>query len=267
MTTTGGGESTPARSIKPDGRFGLAPQPLKIKAIREENYRIRSFVFDGEMPDARPGQFAMAWLPRLDEKPFSLADNIPLTLTVAAVGRFSQALHSLQVGDTVWFRGPYGRPFEPLGRRPVLVGGGYGVAPLAWLASEQRAGGQHPIAVIGGRTGLDIIGVDHFEALGVLALITTDDGSRGEMGLATAPVARLLENREVDGICAVGPHGMLHALESLGRQHGVPTQLSWEAYMGCAIGLCGTCEHEDGSLLCVEGPVRLAGGVSQPDAS
>lgn len=245
--------------IRPKGRFAYTPQPLRIRRVVQENYRIKTLVFDGEMPEAEPGQFAMAWLPRLDEKPFSLADNIPLTLTVAAVGPFSRALHALDVGDRVWFRGPYGRPFEAVGRRPALVGGGYGVAPLVWLASEQRAGGQNPIVIIGGRAREDIIGVEKFEDLGVPVLITTDDGTRGERGLATLPVTRLLENREVDSLYAVGPHGMLHALEALARAYAVPAQLSWEAYMGCAIGLCGMCEHGDGSLLCIEGPVRRVG--------
>ncbi|MBA3534381.1 MAG: dihydroorotate dehydrogenase electron transfer subunit [Ardenticatenales bacterium] len=242
--------------FRPAGRFACTPQPVRIKQIIEENHRIKSFFFDGDLPEAKPGQFVMAWLPRRDEKPFSLADNVPLTLTVANVGPFSEAMHELKVGSTVWFRGPFGRPFEPLGRRPALVGGGYGVAPLAWLASEQRARGQNPIAIIGGRSKADVIGVEKFEEMGVPVLITTNDGSRGEAGLASAPVRRLLENREVDSICGVGPHGLLHALAELAQQYSVPAQLSWEAYMGCAIGLCGMCEHEDGSLLCVEGPVR-----------
>lgn len=251
--------NTPTASvIRPAGRFATTPQPLKLARVVEENYRIKTFVFDGEIPNAKPGQFVMAWLPRLDEKPFSLADNIPLTLTVAAVGPFSQALHQLQVGDTVGFRGPYGRPFDLIGRRPLLVGGGYGVAPLAWLASEQRAAGQNPIVVVGGRTRDDVIGVEKFEELDVPVLITTNDGTRGAQALATMPAERLLEEREVDSIYAVGPHGMLHALEALAHRYEVPAQLSWEAYMGCAIGLCGMCEHHDGSLLCIEGPIRRA---------
>lgn len=244
--------------FRPTGRFATTPQPLMLKAIVEENYRIKSFVFDGEMPEAKPGQFVMAWLPGLNEKPFSLADNMPLTLTVAAVGPFSQAMHALTVGERLWFRGPYGRPFEMSGRRPALVGGGYGVAPLAWLASQQRAGGQSPIAVLGGRSREDVIGVERFEDLAVPVLITTNDGTRGEAGLVTTPVTRLLENREIDSLCGVGPHGMLEALAALAKAYEVPAQLSWEAFMGCAIGLCGMCEHDDGALLCIEGPVRRA---------
>lgn len=242
--------------LRPAGRFATTPQPVRVREVRTENFRIKSLLLDGEMPEARPGQFVMAWLPRQDEKPFSLADNIPLTLTVAAVGPFTQAMHALKAGDTIWLRGPFGRPFESLGRRPALVGGGYGAAPLSWLASEQRARGQQPIVLLGGRTRDDIFGIERFDDLQIPYLITTDDGSRGEHALITAPVRRLLTNGEVDSLCAVGPHGMLHALEGLGAEFNVPTQLSWEAYMGCAIGLCGMCEHHDGSLLCIEGPVR-----------
>lgn len=241
---------------RPAGRFGMQPVPLRLQKVIDENYRIRTFVFDGEIPEARPGQFVMAWLPALDEKPFSLANHRPLTVTVAAVGPFSTALHQKEPGATVWFRGPFGRPFQMEGKRPLLVGGGYGVAPLAWLARQQQTEGRHPVVVVGGRGHADIIGVERFEALGVPLQLTTEDGSRGETGRVTLPVERLLARQEVDAICAVGPHGMLHALERLARHYQVPAQLSWEGYMGCAIGLCGMCEHEDGSLLCIEGPVR-----------
>lgn len=245
-------------SARPARAFALTPQPLTIQAIHDENYRIKTFVFDGSMPNAQPGQFVMAWLPRIDEKPFSLAYHNSLTLTVAAVGPFSTAMHELQVGDQVWFRGPFGQPFRTMGSRPALVGGGYGVAPMAWLAEWYKNQGLDPIGFIGGRTAADIIGIAKFESQQVPVYATTNDGSFGEEGLVTTPVERLLEQGTIDSICAVGPHGMLHALEVLAHRYGIPAQLSWEAYMGCAIGICGMCEHSDGSLLCVEGPVRLA---------
>jgi dihydroorotate dehydrogenase electron transfer subunit len=249
---------TMIHGARPAGIFALAPQPLTIKAIEQDNYRIKTFTFDGVLPSAEPGQFVMAWLPRIDEKPFSLAHNEPLTLTVAAVGPFTIALHGMSVGDQVWFRGPFGQPFRAMGRRPALVGGGYGVAPMAWLAERTLQQGAEPIAFVGGRSVADLVGIHRFEALGVPVHATTEDGSSGEHGLVTAPVQRLVDLDHVDSIYAVGPHGMLHALEDLARRAGVPAQLSWEAYMGCAIGICGMCEHSDGSLLCVEGPVRLA---------
>lgn len=239
--------------------FGTLPQPATIREIRTDNYRIKTFVLDAEMPAARPGQFAMAWLPGSEEAPFSLAYNDPVTLTVARVGPFTEALHRLTVGDRLWLRGPYGRPFSAgATKRPLLVGGGYGVAPLAYLAEMLLDQGQQPVALVGGRTADDIIGVARFEDLDVPAIVATEDGSRGEAGLVTEPVQRLLAQEQGDAVYGVGPHGMLHALEELARVYAVPAQLSWEAYMGCAIGLCGMCEHEDGSLLCIEGPVRRA---------
>ena len=59
--------------------------------------------------DAAPGQFAMLWLPGLDEKPFSIAAADPLMFTIARVGPFSDALHLLKIGDRLWVRGPFGR--------------------------------------------------------------------------------------------------------------------------------------------------------------
>lgn len=243
-------------ALRPAGPFGQLPRPVRIRDVQTENYRIRTFILDTALPHAQPGQFVMVWLPGHEEAPFSLAYHHPLTLTIAAVGPFTHALHRLQPGDTLWVRGPYGRGFTlENGARPLLVGGGYGVAPLAFLAETLLAQGQQPHAFIGARTADDVIGVARFEALGVPVTITTEDGSRGRRGLVTEAVAETLAAGEGDAIYGVGPHGMLHALAALAQAQHVPAQLSWEAYMGCAIGLCGMCEH-DGALLCVEGPVR-----------
>lgn len=249
-------------ALRPTGPFGALPRPLRVRAVRRENRRIRTFVLDGEMPEARPGQFVMAWLPGHEEAPFSLAHHRPVTLTVAAVGPLTEAMHQLGIGDRLWLRGPYGQPFRPEPvLRPLLVGGGYGVAPIAFLAEMLLDAGQQPVAFVGGRTADDIIGVDRLEALGVPVVVTTEDGSRGETGLVTQPVVRFLTEGRGEAIYGVGPHGMLQTLAELARTYRVPAQLSWEAYMGCAVGLCGMCEH-DGVLLCVEGPVRRVAPAS-----
>jgi dihydroorotate dehydrogenase electron transfer subunit len=166
-------------------------------------------------------------------------------------------MHHLAVGDRLWLRGPFGQPFraEKDSQQPLLVGGGYGSAPLAFLAEMLLAHRQSPLAVIGGRTASDIIGLERFENLGVPVTITTEDESSGEAGLVTETVERMLKLGQGDALYGVGPHGMLEALEDLARTYQVPAQLSWEAYMGCAMGLCGMCEHASGKLLCVEGPV------------
>ena len=232
------------------------PQPARIVDVHEENERTKTFVFDARW-QAEPGQFLMAWLPRFDEKPFSLVDADPVTITVAAVGPFTRLLHRLQSGDQVWLRGPFGQGFVGAGRHLLGVGGGYGVAPLSFMARRVAAAGQAMTVVVGARTAADLLFVDRFRSQGVDVLLTTEDGSAGTRGQVTAEVESLLASGAFDGLVACGPHGMLAALSSLAQSYGVPAQLSWEAYMRCGMGLCGSCEHE-GRLLCLDGPVLQA---------
>jgi dihydroorotate dehydrogenase electron transfer subunit len=240
------------------------PTPFPIRSIQEENYRTKSFVLDGRL-EAYPGQFVMAWLPRFDEKPFSLVDNHPITLMVTAVGPFSRLLHEKKAGDLLWVRGPFGHGFhvEKPGARIALIGGGYGVAPLYWLGRNQLGVASQITAIIGARTAADVLYDDRFVQLAedsgetpttVELIITTEDSSRGIAGRVTNALEPLLQLGQLDGIYACGPHAMLAALARLGAQYGLFTQLSWEAYMRCAVGICGACEHE-GRLLCLDGPV------------
>ena len=115
-------------------------QTFTITEIHCENYRTKTLVFDRSLP-SEPGQFVMAWLPTIDERPYSIAGADPFSMTVVAVGPFSEALHALQLGDRVWIRGPLGQgfrlPAQVAGEYILLAGGGYGVAPLCFLA--QRA--------------------------------------------------------------------------------------------------------------------------------
>ncbi|MFQ5595541.1 MAG: dihydroorotate dehydrogenase electron transfer subunit [Anaerolineae bacterium] len=234
------------------------PRPARIAQIIPENDRTRTFILDASV-DATPGQFIMAWLPGFDEKPFSLANDDPVTITVARAGPFTTLLHERQAGDRLWFRGPFGCGFEIAGQRLLLVGGGYGVAPLGFLARRALGHGCQITVAVGARTATDLLLVQHFAEMGVNLRLTTEDGSAGRQGLVTDAVEPLLVAGEIDSLYACGPHGMLEALDRLCREQGVPAQLSWEAYIRCGIGLCGSCE-QNGLLLCVDGPV-LAGGA------
>ncbi len=234
----------------------ILPTAVKITDIRQDNYRTKTFVLDAQLA-AYPGQFVMAWLPRFDEKPFSLVNANPVTLMITAVGPFSRLMHEQQPGDRVWIRGPFGQGFQvpAAQQRLALVGGGYGVAPLHWLARTQIEQAAQITAIIGARTADDVLYAEHFTALRqVTTCVATEDGSAGLTGRATAALTPLLDAGKVDGIYACGPHGMLAALQNLGQRYAVPCQLSWEAYMRCGIGICGACEHE-GQVLCLDGPV------------
>jgi dihydroorotate dehydrogenase electron transfer subunit len=234
------------------------PTPCTIRSIKADNYRTKTLELDNAL-DAVPGQFVMAWLPRFDEKPFSLVDANPITVMITDVGPFSHLVHQLQVGDRLWLRGPFGHGFtlDPTRRRIALVGGGYGVAPLLWLARTAPA--FNITAVVGARTAADLLYLDRFRALAdqtprIEIVATTEDGSFGLPGRVTDALAPRIAAGQIDAIYACGPHGMLTALQTLAAAHHLPCQLSWEAYMRCGIGICGACEHQ-GQVLCLDGPV------------
>jgi dihydroorotate dehydrogenase electron transfer subunit len=238
------------------------PRMARVVEVVAENPRIRTLVLDRHL-EAEPGQFVMAWLPEVDERPISLARARPLTLTVANVGPFSAAVHGLAAGDGLWIRGPLGRPFtlpEPGAQRArlLLVAGGYGVAPMHFLAERALAQGWHVEAVIGARTAEEVIFQARFAALGVEVHVTTDDGSLGRRGLVTDAVQELLEGGAYRALYACGPEAMLEALDLLSTTCKLPTQLSYEGVMRCGFGVCGTCAR-GGWLVCRDGPVRDVG--------
>jgi dihydroorotate dehydrogenase electron transfer subunit len=260
---TAGDRSPDAFTDRP---LGL-PRPCRLVESRQENYRTRTLVLDLAIP-AAPGQFCMLWLPGLDEKPFSLRSASPASFTIAAVGPFSRALHRLSPGDRIWLRGPFGRPFHLQGE-DHLLGGGYGVAPMLFLARQALARGQRVRAVVGAREARDLLLLEAFGETDAELHWTTEDGSQGQRGRVTDAIAPMLAADPPDSLYACGPHPMLAALAAACDAHGLPAQLSWEAYMRCGIGICGSCEHE-GRLLCADGPVldhpAQAGPQAHPPA-
>jgi dihydroorotate dehydrogenase electron transfer subunit len=237
------------------------PQVARILALTDESPEVRTLVLDLSFA-AEPGQFVMAWLPGVDEKPFSLVRANPVTLTIARVGPFTTSVFTLDIGHRLWLRGPFGRPFTlpaspiPNTQYPLLlVAGGYGVAPLYFLAERALAAGWPLSVVVGARTAQDVIFEDRFSALGAQVAVTTDDGSAGERGVATDVGGRLLDRGEYRAIYACGPEPMLEAVQVLARRHKLPAQLSYERTMRCGFGVCGTCTRQ-GWLVCHDGPVR-----------
>jgi len=238
------------------------PQTVRIRDIRDETRTVRTFVLDAEVPGAEPGQFVMLWLPGVDEKPISIAHPTPLTLTVARVGPFSTALHRRKVGDRLGWRGPYGRGFSLHEDRPaLLVAGGYGAAPLYFLATRAVEHGIPTTVALGARTARDLLYVEQFRALGVDLLLATDDGSEGCKGYVTDAISPFaIRNSQFAirnspfAIYACGPEPMLVALHRLCREQDIPGQLSVERYMKCGFGICGQCAL-DGLLVCQDGPV------------
>ena len=229
-----------------------------ILSARDEARETRTFILDDRL-EATPGQFLMVWVPGLDEKPFCIADADPLVLCVRRVGPLSDELFKLQPGDVLRYRGPFGNGFTTTGRRMLLVGGGYGAAPLGFLCRRARRVGHTATLAVGARTAEDLLVPETARRYAHQVHVATEDGSRGTRGLVTELASRLLDEDGYDVVYGCGPNAMLDAVAALAARRGLEAQLSYERYMRCGVGICGSCE-QDGLLVCRDGPVLRRGG-------
>ena len=142
----------------------------------------------------------------------------------------------------------------------LLVAGGYGVAPLAFLASKTTEASRK-VVVIGAASKDELFFQDRFAEAGCEVVLVTEDCSAGSGGLCTDAADALLRDQEFDMVYACGPEPMLDAVEEMCRRHGIPGQVSKEAYMRCGMGVCGSCQR-GGLLVCRDGPVFHVGPQS-----
>ena len=220
---------------------------LVVRAVVPEAPGVVTLRFDEDL-GALPGQFGMFWLAGVGQRPmsFSFSDGI----TVKAVGPVSQALSSLGVGDRLSVDGPLGRPFSIEGSSALLVGGGFGVAPLRFLAERCNEEGMDVRTLLGFRCKDDVFFEHELARFGDV-YVATEDGSCGERGLVTCLFSAV--SGTYDRVYTCGPERMMAAVrDALGG--AIPLQVSLERYMKCGRGLCGSCEM-DGLLVCKDGPV------------
>jgi NAD(P)H-flavin reductase len=187
-----------------------------------------------------PGQFFMLEAPgRLLARPMSLCLAPPgeLGFLIEPIGPGTCAICAAQPGDRIGILGPLGNGYRLDVERPLLVGGGIGIAPLPYLSETLGA----PPAVLGFRSDW------HAEAAALVP--------NAEVVVEPALVTELVDPSY--DVLACGPEPMLEAL----RRLAPAAQLAWEAPMACGYGGCYGCAVEiDGELkrLCVEGPVLAA---------
>ena len=191
----------------------------------------------GGLEPGIPGQFFMLEAPgRVLPRPMSLclAPRGELAFLLDPIGPGTRALAELESGDAIHIFGPLGNGFRLDVPRPLLVGGGIGVAPFPYLSEAL----EQPPAVLGFRSEL------HAEAA---ALVPNAEVVIDPVLVTDAmPAGR--------DVLACGPEPMLEAVRALAPD----AQLAWEAPMACGYGACYGCVVEiDGELkrLCVEGPV------------
>jgi NAD(P)H-flavin reductase len=194
----------------------------------------------GTLDPGRPGQFFMLEAPgRLLPRPMSvcLAPPGELAFLIDPIGPGTRALCALEAGQAITVLGPLGNGFRLDVERPLLVGGGIGIAPLPFLS--ERLGG--PPALLGFRSEW------HAEAAALVP--------NAEVVIEPTYVTEAMPTGH--DVLACGPEPMLDAVRELAPD----AQLAWEAPMACGYGACYGCVVEVGGelkRLCVEGPVLAA---------
>jgi dihydroorotate dehydrogenase electron transfer subunit len=252
---------------------------LNVKPIGE--YYSMTVVAPGVAELTRPGQFVAVAVGgegggMLLRRAFSIysvretgvyGGTVEFIFSVA--GRGTAWLAAQRPYDPIDVVGPLGKPFA-LPREPancLLVGGGYGAAPLFMLADALRTRGCRIDAVLGASTGDRLFGALDAKRMAASVAFTTDDGTYGEKGRVSDVLPEVIERVKADVVYACGPMAMLQAVESVASAAydgaGIPTQLSVEESMACGIGVCMTCVlpiiGNDGqtrmSRSCADGPV------------
>jgi dihydroorotate dehydrogenase electron transfer subunit len=252
---------------------------LSVKPVGA--YVAMAAVATGMADQTRPGQFVAVAVGGEDtsmllRRTFSVhqvsrrglyGGTVEFVFSVA--GRGTAWLAGRRPHDTIDVVGPLGRPFA-LPRSPancVLVGGGYGAAPLFMLADALRGRGCRVDAVLGAATADRIFGALDAKRMAASVVFTTEDGSMGARGRISDVLPDVIERTGADVIYACGPMGMLEAVSVIAGDAyggaGIPCQVAVEEEMACGTGVCMTCvlpvRDVDGETRmvrsCVEGPV------------
>jgi len=258
-------------------KFILDLTVTSVERLSEKHVLIR--LTDAQpLPEMLPGQFVEV---RVDGSPvtflrrpisINFVDRTKneLWLMVAMIGEGTRQLGRLQAGDKLNCVLPLGNGFtiqsggtalrepfqggKPALNKPLLVGGGVGMAPLLFLGERLKEMGFEPTFLLGGRTRTDILELDLFDRYGRVC-VTTEDGTMGEQGFVTNHSV-LVES--FDKIYTCGPKPMMVAVARYAKEKSIECEASLENLMACGLGACLCCVEKttEGNLcVCKEGPV------------
>jgi dihydroorotate dehydrogenase electron transfer subunit len=209
---------------------------------------------------AEPGQFinvAQRAPGRLLRRPFSISDvaGEEVEFVFDTIGTGTAWLAGREPGDTLDVVGPLGKPFSMTEGTAMLIGGGYGAAPIVFHARRLRDAGVSTQIILGARNAARVYEVPTDVSHNIV--FTTDDGSAGRRGVVTDA----MEGHPAR-VYACGPMPMLAAVSARAAALGVECEVAVEEFMACGIGVCWTCVvpvRPNGELQharsCTEGPV------------
>ena len=221
---------------------------------------------ENPLPEMLPGQFVEV---RVDETPSVLLrrpisihyydkNANELGLLVQLVGNGTRWMATLKAGDVLNVVLPLGNGFTlPADNtvRPLLVGGGVGVAPLLYLGMKLKEMGITPTFLLGSRTENELMQIAEFEKVGRV-FITTENGAVGEQGYVTQH--SVLAREQFDQVYTCGPKPMMVAVARWAKGAGVACEVSLENKMAGGVGACLCCveDTKEGNVcVCKEGPV------------
>ena len=256
--------------------------PVQVKGEvldirRVGGYHVLSLTAPGIADIARPGHFVTLGIggeesSMLLRRAFAIHQvqsrgvyGGTLDVVIGVKGNGTRWLSERRRHDVVDIVGPLGRPFILPKERVncVLIGGGYGSAPLFMLAEQLRERGCRVDVVVGASNEEKLFGVLELKRLASTLTITTDDGSLGERGYVTDVLRELMARVDSAVVYACGPMPMLAAVSEIASDMRAYCQTAVEEAMACGIGVCMTCVlpivGEDGVTRmlrsCTEGPV------------
>ena len=234
---------------------------VTVEKVIDETPTVRTLVFsDDVMSNVLPGQFAMVWIPGINELPMSVMiskEPGKAAFTVRKHGPASTGLFNIKEGQQIGIRGPYGNSFDLKEGKLLLVGGGTGLVPMMRLLSFVKPTDDVTV-LIGAKSKDEVFFEDlansMLEKNSHKVLVSTDDGSYGEKGFVTDLVEKMVSESHFDGVYVCGPEIMMYKTVQSAHSRGMFVQASLERMMKCGVGICGSCcVGED--LVCRDGTV------------
>lgn len=253
-------------------KYHLSVKIISNKKIRNDYYKLVL-----KCPEiallSLPGQFISILVNKDDDfllrRPFSInkieKNNIHIIYKV--VGKGTEILRKKKKDEYLNILGPLGKGIDidcGFNSQLILVGGGYGISPLLFLAEELIKNKISPssiLVLIGAKSKEEILGVDDFKKNKVNTIISTEDGTDGIKGKVTDALPDILKNKKAV-IYSCGPKAMLKKVSSISKKYHSKCYVLLEEIIACGVGACLGCavKVKDRSgysykMVCTDGPV------------
>lgn len=243
----------------------IADLQVKENQHLNNSYFLLKLTSDQPLAETKAGQFVEI---RIDgskdvflRRPISIhytdKEKNEIWLLIQKVGKGTEQLSKIKSSEFLNIVYPLGNGFsiEKNFSKPLLIGGGVGVAPMLELGAKLKEKGIEPTFLLGARSAKDLLELKMFEKFGRV-LTTTEDGSVGEKGFVTQH--SVWEKESFDQIFTCGPTPMMKAIAKLATEKQIDCEVSLENKMACGVGACLCCveDTKDGHrCVCSDGPV------------